>query len=437
MADAQPLGAHSPSILRLRLASSGGETLLLAAIALYIAIFAVWPLLRLFFEALSPGRDGEVLGLLLGQWRSLATRRALFNTIEVSVLATLLSVLIGSTVAFLLTLTDLRAKTALTFVALLPLLVPSQITALAWIEFTGASSPILGPLGLAPAPGTTNPLYSKWGIVLVMGIEHSTLVFLAVRAGLRHLPRDLVEAARLGGAHPLRVTRSVIVPLALPAILAGAALAFVTSIGNFGIPALLGIPGRYTVLTTLIYQRLQGFGPRVLGEVAALALILAALAVVGLLLRALLVRRGRFVTEGSSAHLEPFRLGPWRPAAEAALWAMLVCIAVLPLVALLASSLTPALGVPLGFGTADLGQLSLRAVRAGRDLARVPQQLPAGAVRRNDQRGDRGAAGLSRHAATQPGRACHRFRRRRPLCGAGHRARHCDHSGVSATASGP
>lgn len=354
MADAQPLSAPSPSIFRLRLASAGGEILLLVVVTLYLALFALWPLLRLFVEALSPGRDGEVLGLLLGQWRSLAAQRALYNTVEVSVLATLLSVAIGSTVAFLLTLTDLRAKTALTFVALLPLLVPSQITALAWIEFTGASSPILGPLGLAPEPGMTNPLYSKWGIVLVMGIEHSTLVFLAVRAGLRHLPRDLVEAARLGGAHPLRVTRSVILPLAMPAVLAGAALAFVTSIGNFGIPALLGIPGRYTVLTTLIYQRLQGFGPRVLGEVAALALMLAALAVLGLSLRALLVRRDRFVTEGSSAHLEPFRLGAWRPPVEIALWATLICIAVLPLVALLASSLTPALGVPLSFSTATL-----------------------------------------------------------------------------------
>ena len=45
-------------------------------------------LLRLFAEAHSPGRDGEVLGVLLGQWRSLATRRALFNTVETSVLAT-------------------------------------------------------------------------------------------------------------------------------------------------------------------------------------------------------------------------------------------------------------------------------------------------------------------------------------------------------------
>jgi iron(III) transport system permease protein len=330
------------------------EAFLLLLLAAYVLVLGLWPLVRLFAEALSPGADGQPLGLLLDQWRGPATRRALLNTLESSALATLLSVAIGAAVAFALSLTDVRAKTALTFVALLPLLVPSQITALAWIEFTGASSPILGPFGLAPAPGTTNPLYSKWGVVLVMGIESSTLVFLAVRAGLRNLPRDLIEAARLGGAGPFRVTRSVIAPLAVPSILAGAALAFVTSIGNFGIPAMLGIPGKYTVLTTLIYQRLQGFGPRVLGEVAALALILAALAVIGLLLRAVVVRRGGYATEGPNAPILPFRLGYGRWAMEAVLWIGLIVIAVLPLIALLASSLSPALGVPLGFDTVTL-----------------------------------------------------------------------------------
>jgi iron(III) transport system permease protein len=330
------------------------ESVLLAVLTGYVAVLGLWPLARLFVESLSPGASGEVLGLLLGQWRSEATQRALINTLESSLLATLLSVAIGTSAAFVLSLTDVRAKAALTFIAMLPLLVPSQITALAWIELTGAGSPILGPLGLAPAPGATNPLYSKWGIVLVMGIESSTLVFLAVRAGLRNLPRDLIEAARLCGAHPLRVTHSVIVPLATPAILAGAALAFVTSIGNFGIPAMLGIPGRYTVLTTLIYQRLQGFGPRVLGEVAALALILTALAVIGLLLRALVVRRGGFATEGGGAPLLPFRLGRARVLIELVLWIALTCIAILPLLALLASSLAPALGVALTFDTVTL-----------------------------------------------------------------------------------
>src|ERR1700754_2066520 len=297
----------SPAI-RIRARSLfSSESALLAVLTVYIVVLGLWPLARLFVEALLPGAGGEVLGVLLGQWQSPATQRALINTLESSVLATLLSVVIGTTAAFVLTLTDVRGKAALTFVALLPLLVPSQITALAWIELTGASSPILGPLGLAPEPGTTNPLYSKWGIVLVMGVEHSTLVFLAVRAGLRNLPRDLVEAARLGGAHPLRVIWSVIMPLALPAILAGAALAFVTSIGNFGIPALLGIPGRYSMLTTLIYQRLQGFGPRVLGEVAALSLILAGLAAIGLLLRSMIVRSGGYASDGTGAPLTPFR----------------------------------------------------------------------------------------------------------------------------------
>lgn len=330
------------------------EAALLATLTGYVVVFGLWPLARLFAESLSPGTSGDMLGLLLAQWRSVATQRALINTLESSLLATLVSVTIGATVAFVLTLTDVRAKAALTFVALLPLLVPSQITALAWIELTGAGSPILVPLGLAPAPGATNPLYSMWGIVLVMGIESSTLVFLAVRAGLRNVPRDLVEAARLGGAHPLRVTQAVILPLATPAILAGAALAFVTSIGNFGIPAMLGIPGRYTVLTTLIYQRLQGFGPRVLGEVAALALILAALAVAGLLVRALIVRRGGFAADGAGAPLAPFRLGRGRLLIELVLWIALVCIAVLPLLALLASSLAPALGVPLRLDTVTL-----------------------------------------------------------------------------------
>ena len=327
----------------------GRRRLLLIALAVYVVALGVLPLARLFVEAFLPGRGGELFGVLLQQWRTPAAQTALLHTLEASALATLVSVLIGVVVAFLLALTDIRNKAALTFVALLPLLVPSQITALAWIELT--SSSILALLGFAPAPGETNMLYSKGGIVLVMGIEHSTLVFLAVRAGLRNLPRDLIEAARLGGAHPLRVARSVILPLALPAILAGAALAFVASIGNFGIPALLGIPGRYTMLTTLIYQHLQGFGPRVLGEVAALAVGLAALAVAGLMLP--VVVRG-FAIQGGSASLEPFPLGRGRAWVETLIWILLTVIAVMPLVALLAASLAPALGVPLRFDTATL-----------------------------------------------------------------------------------
>jgi iron(III) transport system permease protein len=335
-----------------------GPALVLGALALYVTLTSLWPLARLFAEALGRGEDGAFLGILAEEWQSRSTWRAFRNTVEASVLATLLSVLVGGAAAVLVALTDVRAKSAAVFVLLLPLLVPSQITALAWVELSGPSSPILGALGLAPPPGTTNPLYSKWGVVLVMGVEHAPLVFLSLRAALASLPRDLVEAARLGGARPARIVRTVLLPLAAPALLGGAALAFIASIGNFGVPAFLGIPGRFTMLTTLIYQRLQAFGPTVLGEVAALALILTVLAVAGLAVRAVLSARGRSEVERSGPRLVPFALGRARLPVEVALWVVLLVIAVLPLFALLATSLLPALGVPLTAATATLENYS-------------------------------------------------------------------------------
>lgn len=334
---------------------ASGGSILLAGLAVYIVAVAIWPLARLFVEALAPGEDGGALGLLREQWRSVSTLRALRNTVEVSVLSTVLSVALGTAAAAVVMLSDIRARSAVVFILLLPLLIPSQITALAWIELTGPSSPLLGALGLALEAGSTNPLYSKWGIILVMGIEHVGLVFLAVRAGLYALPRDLVEAARLGGARPLRIVRSVLLPLALPSILSGATLAFVASIGNFGVPALLGIPGRYTVLTTLIYQRLQGFGPSVLGEVAAISLTLTALAALSLCLRAFFARRYGGRIERSALPVEPFALASARIPVELAVWVMLLLISVLPLIALVFTALLPALGVPLGVDTATLG----------------------------------------------------------------------------------
>ena len=120
---------------------------------------------------------------------------------------------------------------------------------------------MLKTLGIAPPLGTPNPLYSPMGIIALLGIHYSPLIFLTLRAGLRNLPYELMEAAKASGARWKTVLRTVVLPLMTPPLVAGVALAFVSSIGNFGIPALLGIPARYSVLTTLIFRRLAGFGP--------------------------------------------------------------------------------------------------------------------------------------------------------------------------------
>lgn len=349
--DVGTAGAASSRLPLLRLLE---RHFLLVLVALYLAAFALWPLGQLFAEALAPNKEGVLFGTFLDQWESRSAIRALSHTLEASFLSTLVSVVIGAVAAVLLVLTDMRWKGAIVFMLLLPLLIPSQIMALAWIELTGPTSPILAPLGLAPEPGMTNPLYSKWGIVIVMGVEHAALVFLTVRAALSSLPMDIVEAAQLAGARPLRIVMRILMPLAFPSVLSGAALAFVASIGNFGVPALLGIPGRYTMLTTLIYQRLQGFGPQVLGQVAALAVILTLIAAAGLLIRSLVARRFGAAVERTSAPLVPFPLGRARLPVEGVFLAFLTVIAILPLFALVGTSLLPALGVPLSLETLTL-----------------------------------------------------------------------------------
>jgi iron(III) transport system permease protein len=285
-------------------------------------------------------------------WSSRSLQRALSNTITASLGATLIATIIGSLMALAIGLTNLPGKNLAVFVFLLPLLIPPQITAMAWTEFTGSNSLVLKLLQLAPAPGSTNPLYSGYGIMLVMGIEHAAIVFLTVRASLRTLPRDLVEAAQLAGAGPRRITFRIILPVLRPAILSGAALAFVSAIGNFGVPALLGIPGRYPMLTTLIYQQLSGFGPSVLGSVSAISLLLVGLAAIGLGLKALLSMRAVTIERG--AELLPFSLGGWLVVVLPLLWLWLAVSALMPLVSLLITSFLPAVGVQLTAATATL-----------------------------------------------------------------------------------
>jgi len=331
-----------------------GERLLLAVVTVYVLVFCALPLVRILAEAAVPA-GGESAAELVGEvFSSRFTRIALVNTLEASLAATVLSVVLGTATALAVGLTDIRARTAFVFLLILPLLIPAQISALAWLELIGPASPLWRLPGIDNPVRGGNPLYSREGIVLLMGIEHAPMVFLAVRAGLRTLPGELVEAARAAGIGPARATAGIVLPLLRPAIVAGAALAFVSAIGNFGVPALLGIPGRYTMLTTLIYQRLNGFGPSVLGEVAVLAAVLALLAAAGLAVQAVAARRGRVALDRASRPPTPFALGRWRLPVELALGALLVLIAILPLIALVSTSLIQAIGVPLSAETATL-----------------------------------------------------------------------------------
>jgi iron(III) transport system permease protein len=336
-----------------RAGADPSERIILILLVVFAGLVAVTPVARLLIAGLAPAGELD-LSVMAEAWSREATRRALWRTLVTALGGTAISLVLGTTFALLVTLTDIRAKAALVFAFMLPLMIAPQVTALAWIQAMGPASALLRLIGLEPAPGTPHPLYGAGGIILLLGLHHAPLVFLAVRAGLRNLPRELVEAASAAGASPLFVVRTVVLPLMAPALTAGAGLAFVSSIGNFGIPAFLGIPAGYTVLVTLIYQRLSGFGPRVLPEVAAIAVVLALLAAIGLLAQLRRLRRDDARTTTLSAAAAGWSLGRGRLPVEAALWAFLGLIVAVPLLALIATSLISAHGVPLTAETATL-----------------------------------------------------------------------------------
>lgn len=330
-----------------------GERLLLWFLMALVFLLSVVPMARLLWEGIAPGGipDPTRLGEILS---SRSTWRATRGTLETALSGTLVSILLGGGFALVVALTDIRGKAPLVWCFLLPMMIPPQVTALAWAQLFGPSSALLNAFGIAPPQGAPNPMYSREGIALLLGVQHAPLVFLALRAGLRGLPREMIEAARAAGAGQPRILATVILPLMTPSLVAGGALAFVSAVGNFGIPALLGIPANYTVLPTLIYMRLSSFGPSVIDDVAVLSILVGLIAFAGVMVQAVMLRRADYRTLGATSRPLAFRLGRARPWLETGAWAVIALVLIAPLTALGATSLVSAYGVALNAETATL-----------------------------------------------------------------------------------
>ncbi len=312
-----------------------------------VLFLSVLPLARLAVVGISAFANGGVMVVLSDPmvWS------AVYYTVVTAILGTVISLIIGCAFAYLLTLTDIPAKGPLSFFFVLPMMIPPQVTALAWVQMSGPSSPLLKALHIAPPMGSPQPLYSVGGIALLYGVQHAPLVYLALRAGLMTLPREGVEAARLSGASSLRVFRDIILPLSLPGVIAGAAISFVSCTGNFGIPAILGIPASIFTLPTLIFSKFTAFTGRTFGDVALLSAIIALISVAGLAIQDRALRGRDYRVIGLSGATAAFELGGWKLIFTPLLWIVLFFMLAAPFFALVAGALVPAYGVPLTFKT--------------------------------------------------------------------------------------
>lgn len=323
-----------------------GEGMTLAVVVSITLILFVFPLVLLAQVAFQDG-----FGPMAEAMESRSVRRALWNSLESAALSGGFALIAGTLVALILGLTDVRGKGVFAFLFLIPMMIPPHVTAIAWIQALGPSSALLQALGIAPPLGSTHPLYSREGVILLLGVQHAPLVFLVVLAALRSLPREMSDAARVSGASPGRMLRRIVLPLLSPTLIAAYALAFVSALGNFGIPALLGIPARYTTLPVLIWQRLSSFGPSVLTDMAVIAALIAVLAVIAVLFQLWLSSRQRNALIGPPQPPLDIRLGPARVWVQGLLASLILATLVLPITALFATALVPTYGVRLSLET--------------------------------------------------------------------------------------
>ncbi len=319
-----------------------------AALGVLLLVLVVYPSAVLVAQSLLV--EGRLsLGHYVRIARDSATYQVLANSVVVSGWATVGGTALGVGLAWLVSRTDLPGRRLWRTVILLPYMIPPFIGAMAWVY-------LLSPVGYLnqawmAATGSPDPLYVIYGptgIILVLMLYGYPIVYLAALGMLERMDPALEEAARMARAGPARVLRDVTLPLILPGILAGALLLLMSSLANFGIPAIIGFPARYFVLTTKIYTTILNFDLRDnLRVAAALSMWLVVVAAIVLRLQRLLLGRRRFtVVGGQAGPRRLIALGAWRYPAAAALAVFMLVSVVLPVVAIVLTSLIRAYGLP-------------------------------------------------------------------------------------------
>ncbi|HOI21671.1 MAG TPA: iron ABC transporter permease [Spirochaetales bacterium] len=230
----------------------------------FLCVFLFWPLVTTLFRAFMKSGNKFNLGALgISGFEKFFTsalyQRSLKNSFIVGISVTVCSLLIGVPMGYFVARVKIPGKSLLLSLGILPVIMPSFIGAFSWIILLGRQgvlryfiNTVLAPLGME-----LPPIYGMFGMIFCMSLTYYPFVFLLSHGAFSSANALLEDAGMLMGASRWRVLRTITFPLVIPSIGAAALLVFIRSIGNFGIPAIIG--GDQYVLPTLIYFRVNGF----------------------------------------------------------------------------------------------------------------------------------------------------------------------------------
>jgi iron(III) transport system permease protein len=299
-----------------------------------VAAAMLLPLFYLGVRAAGAGEDA--LPLLLRP----RTGELLLNTIGLTLTVTAATTLLAVPLAWLLVRSDLPGRHVWTVALSLPLVVPTYVSALAFVAALGPrgllQQTLAAPLGIQRLPD----IYGFPGAALVLTLTTYPYVLLTVRAAIQRLDPALWEAGRSLGCSPPELIRRITLPQLAPAIAAGALLVALYTLSDFGAVSLL----QYDSFTLAIYTQYRASFDRQLA--ALFGLVLVALTLLVLILEGWVRSGARYhrSTPGAAREQRRVRLGRWKGALALAYCALVAALALVLPVGVLAYWLLQGLG---------------------------------------------------------------------------------------------
>jgi len=237
----------------------------------------------------------------------------LWNTLVVAVLATVLAVTIGFVMGWILSRTNVPGRAVLEQLMALPYYVTPLMGALAWSFLGAPRSGFINQLWRAfGGQGYLIDINTSYGIAWVMALFEGSVAFVMIGAVMKSMDPSLEEASQVLGAGRIRTMLRVTLPLVIPGVLGATIYVFAEMLGSFSVALVLGLPARFYVVTTAMYQMLAQYPPRFpLAAAMGVSLFAVMFAMVYLYRR--IVTTGSYVTiTGKAFRPRPMHVGGLR-----------------------------------------------------------------------------------------------------------------------------
>lgn len=290
--------------------------------------------------------DGDAVSVSLINFQELLSDprfyQAVGNTLICGVGATILSCLLGFTLAWIVARTDVPGRGWFETLNLVPFFLSPYVGAVSWTYLAAPNSGIITTLFRSwGIPLDFLNIYSLGGVIWVLSLFYTPYVYLFVIAPMRQMDAALEDAARVHGASFWYTLRHITIPLLMPALLSGALVVFVTSAGLFDVPLALASTKGIRTMPTEIFSLVQY--PSDFGRAAAFGVVvLCATVLLAVWQRSYLGKRRYEIVTGKGYRPRTVQLRPLGRFAALALEVIYIGGGVvLPLIALLMVSFSP------------------------------------------------------------------------------------------------